>query len=225
MNRSPRAAWPIVALLAFVLLVLWLLLFLDVISFAYERLGLSERDALLLLFGSLVGSRIDLPVARMEGEPTVTQRVVTVFGIRYLVPVQEGGDTTIAVNVGGALIPSGFSFWLLAHGHLWRDGLIAALVVAVFVHLIARPTPGVGIVVPAILPPLVAAGVALALTHAHAAPVAYVSGTLGTLVGADLSNLHRIRGLGAPVASIGGAGTFDAVFLSGVMAVVLAAVL
>jgi uncharacterized membrane protein len=51
--------------------------------------------------------------------------------------------------------------------------------------------------------------------------VAYVSGTLGTLIGADLTNLHSIGKLGAPVASIGGAGTFDGVFLSGLIAVLL----
>lgn len=48
---------------------------------------------------------------------------------------------------------------------------------------------------------------------------AYVSGSLGTLIGADLLNLDALRGLGAPVASIGGAGTFEGIFLTGIMAV------
>ena len=52
--------------------------------------------------------------------------------------------------------------------------------------------------------------------------IAYVSGSLGTLIGADLLNLHRIAYLGAPVASIGGAGTFDGVFLTGIVAILLA---
>jgi uncharacterized membrane protein len=56
-----------------------------------------------------------------------------------------------------------------------------------------------------------------------AAPViAYISGTLGTLIGADLLNLRRLGELGAPVVSIGGAGTFDGVFLAGVLAAFLA---
>ena len=55
-----------------------------------------------------------------------------------------------------------------------------------------------------------------------AAPLAYIAGSLGTLIGADLSNLGRVRGLGAPVASIGGAGTFDGIFLTGILAVLLA---
>ena len=45
---------------------------------------------------------------------------------------------------------------------------------------------------------------------------------MGTLIGADLLNLDKISGLGAPVASIGGAGTFDGIFLIGIMAVLLA---
>jgi uncharacterized membrane protein len=45
---------------------------------------------------------------------------------------------------------------------------------------------------------------------------------VGTLVGADLLNLGRLRGVGAPVASIGGAGTFDGIFVTGIVAVLLA---
>jgi hypothetical protein len=37
--------------------------------------------------------------------------------------------------------------------------------------------------------------------------------------------LGKIHGLGAPVASIGGAGTFDGVFLVGIVAVLLASLM
>ncbi len=49
-----------------------------------------------------------------------------------------------------------------------------------------------------------------------------MAGTFGTLVGADLLNMPRVRRLQAPVVSIGGAGTFDGVFLTGLVAVLLA---
>jgi uncharacterized membrane protein len=45
---------------------------------------------------------------------------------------------------------------------------------------------------------------------------------MGALVGADLWNLPRIGELGASVVSIGGAGTFDGVFLTGILAGLLA---
>ena len=60
------------------------------------------------------------------------------------------------------------------------------------------------------------------LSLRYAAPLAYIGGSLRTLVGADLLNLGRVQGLGAPVVSIGGAGTFDGIFLTGVLAVLIA---
>jgi uncharacterized membrane protein len=60
------------------------------------------------------------------------------------------------------------------------------------------------------------------LSREDCAPLAYIAGSLGTLIGADLTNLDKVRGLGAPVAWIGGAGTFDGIFLTGILAVLLA---
>jgi uncharacterized membrane protein len=76
--------------------------------------------------------------------------------------------------------------------------------------------------VPMIVPPLAAAGVALLLAFRRAPPVAYVAGSMGALIGADLMNLRDIAAIGAPVVSIGGAGTFDGVFLTGIIAGLIA---
>jgi uncharacterized membrane protein len=104
---------------------------------------------------------------------------------------------------------------------LYLRGALAVVVVAAIVHALARPVRGVGISVPILVPPLVAALAAMVLSWRHAPPLAYIAGSLGTLIGADLLNLGRIQGLGAPIASIGGAGTFDGVFLTGILAVLL----
>jgi uncharacterized membrane protein len=96
--------------------------------------------------------------------------------------------------------------------------LVGITVVAVIVHGLATLVPGVGIAVPMLIPPLVAAGVGLILSFRRAPPVAYVSGSMGALIGADVTNLHRLAELGAPVVAIGGAGTFDGVFLTGIIA-------
>ena len=66
--------------------------------------------------------------------------------------------------------------------------------------------PRVGIAVPVFVPPIATALVAVLIARDHAAALAYVSGSFGTLIGADLLNLDAVRWLGAPVASIGGAG-------------------
>ncbi len=90
------------------------------------------------------------------------------------------------------------------------------------VHWMADPVPGLGIAVPVFMPVVVTAIVAMILSREDSAPLAYIAGSLGTLIGADLTNLDKIRGLGAPIASIGGAGTFDGIFLTGILAVLLA---
>jgi uncharacterized membrane protein len=83
----------------------------------------------------------------------------------------------------------------------------------------------VGIAMPAFIPPLVAAVLSVIFSYDYAPVLAYIGGTLGTLIGADILNIDKIKDLGAPVASIGGAGTFDGIFLNGIMAVLLAAIL
>jgi uncharacterized membrane protein len=101
---------------------------------------------------------------------------------------------------------------------------LGVAIVAAITHFMAHPVPGVGIAEPTFIPPLVTAAVALLISSEYAPPLAYISGSLGTLIGADLLNLGKIRGLGAPVASIGGAGTFDGIFLTGIVAVLLASI-
>ena len=76
---------------------------------------------------------------------------------------------------------------------------------------------GVGIAVPVFAPVVTTAILAFILSREYAAPLAYIGGSMGTLIGADLLNLDKIGGLGAPVASIGGAGTFDGIFLTGIL--------
>lgn len=143
--------------------------------------------------------------------------------MQFVVPVVvDWPGTVIAVNVGGALIPGLMSLYLLVRNRLWSKGLIAAACVTAVCHFLADPVPGVGIALPVLVPSLVAAIVALVLSREHAAPLAYMCGSLGTLFGADLLNLDKVQGLGAPVASIGGAGTFDGVFLVGIVAVLIA---
>jgi uncharacterized membrane protein len=116
------------------------------------------------------------------------------------------------------------SLYLLARHSLWGRGLPAIAIVAAICHWLAQPVPGIGIALPLLVPSITAGAVALLLARQHAAPLAYIAGSLGTLIGADLLNLNRLQGLGAPVASIGGAGTFDGIFLTGILAVLIAGI-
>jgi uncharacterized membrane protein len=206
------------------LIVFFLLLF-GALREAYLSLGVSPSTAMLLLLGSLIGSYFNIPVADLPHEQIVTHEVVEFFGMQYVVPVaQDWPGTLIAVNVGGAVIPTFMSLYLLVARGLWIKGSIAIAVVALVLHWLAHPVRGVGIAVPVFWPAVVTAIVALLLSRQYPAPLAYIAGSMGTLIGADLTNLDRVRGLGAPVASIGGAGTFDGIFLTGVLAVLLASI-
>lgn len=196
---------------------------LGIARYAYERIGIAPRHVLLLLLASLLGSAINLPLAVLRGRPVLSGVVVTVSGVDYVVPyVRRSAGTVVAVNVGGAVIPVALCGHLLLHGVSRVPAMGGVLLVAWIVHRLARPERGVGIVVPIWIPPLAAAGAALLLGGPTPAGTAYVAGTLGALIGGDLLNLRRIGDLGAPVASIGGAGTFDGIFLTGILAVLLA---
>jgi len=136
--------------------------------------------------------------------------------------VEQWPRTVIAVNLGGAVVPTFLSLYLVVKNGLYVQSAVGVVIVAAIMHSLAQPVAGVGIAVPTFIPPLVAAAVGLLLSRSCAPCLAYVAGSLGTLIGADLLNLDKVQGLGAPVASIGGAGTFDGIFLTGILAVLLA---
>lgn len=211
------------SILVGLLVALVVLIQLGILRYAYTRVGVSPRAALLLLFSSLLGSYVNIPVAALPEQQIMSGREIIYFGMHYVVPVVvDWPGTIIAVNVGGALIPGLVSIYLLFKNRLWGAGLLATACVTTVCHFLADPVPGVGIALPVLVPALTTAVAAVLLSRQYAAPLAYISGSLGTLIGADLLNLDKLQGLGAPIASIGGAGTFDGIFLIGIVAVLLA---
>jgi uncharacterized membrane protein len=213
------------ALLAFLFGVLIILIQLRILGYAYMKLGVGPGMALLLLFGSLIGSYFNIPITILPGHSIRSGEVVDFYGMRYVVPlVTSWPGTVLAVNVGGAVIPTLMSTYLVLRYQLWLRAAIAVAVIAVVIHSMATPVQGVGIAVPVFVPVVATAILAFILSREYAAPLAYIGGSMGTLIGADLTNLDKITGLGAPVASIGGAGTFDGIFLTGILAVLLAGI-
>jgi uncharacterized membrane protein len=211
------------------------LVFLGIIGSAFANLGFSWTTAFLILLATLAGSFVNIPVAILENPVRVYEEEFVPFvQILYRIPL-PAEKTTLAVNVGGALIPVLISLYLLVEsvamtGSPLTTGLalLGVTLVSLVAHLTSRVVPGLGIVTPVFIPPLSALLCGLALPGLlgggpMAAPViAYTSGTLGVLIGADLLNLDRIGEMGAPMVSIGGAGTFDGIFLAGVLAAFLA---
>jgi uncharacterized membrane protein len=213
----------------FALALLFVLLEIGVIHYAFQMVGLPPDLAFLALFASLVGSYINIPIGRVARGVPHPELTISSFGVRYRPPVRYADESTVvAINVGGAVVPIGISLYVLMRQPATLvPAVIGVMVVTAVVNRFARPVPGLGIATPMLIAPVAAALAAWVLTGmlgmgAHIDAVAYVSGVLGTLIGADLLNLHKLRELGAPVASIGGAGTFDGVFLTGIVAVLLA---
>jgi uncharacterized membrane protein len=201
------------------------ILFIGVTEVAFQRIGFSRLQVALILIGTFLGSSINIPLRRIKSlERIVELEEVRFFWITYRIPHITLGEvsTLVAVNLGGAIIPTLVSFYLLrTHLQLLWYAFLGVVLTAAVVHFVARKVPGLGITTPAFVPPIAAALCSYLLAPNSPNIVAYVAGTLGTLIGADLTNLGDIGKLGAPVVSIGGAGTFDGVFLSGIIAVLL----
>ncbi|OGT20487.1 MAG: hypothetical protein A2V90_04580 [Gammaproteobacteria bacterium RBG_16_57_12] len=219
--RSPFAPLP---LLLFIFILSFLLVFvqLGMLTVAFEKLGVSSELGFILLFGSLFGSSINLPLFTIRAEPPSQPPVLPFWGL--LRPPQQPftGKTIIAVNLGGCVIPVAFSLFLLLNRPVeLGQSLLAIGLVSVVCFLASRPIHGLGIGMPVFVAPVTAAITAVIIDAEVSAPLAYIGGTLGVLIGADLLRLGDIRKMGTPFASIGGAGTFDGIFITGIVAVLL----
>lgn len=198
---------------------LFFLLYLNVAALSFESLGVSPKGAFLLFTVSLLGSVINIPIKR---ERVVAQQPIPplLSMFFYYPPVVQ--DQVLAINFGGAVVPLVFSLYLLPRAPFFRV-ILATAVVSIICYFVARPVPGRGIMMPAIVPPLAAALSAMLFARDNAGVVAYISGTMGTLIGADIMHLPQMRRTSPGILSIGGAGVYDGIFLAGLIAAFLAA--
>lgn len=209
--------------LIFIIVFLLALVQVGIITYAYEKLGIDGQNVLLILILSIIGSYINIPITEIQSETRKTYRQLYRYGVRYVIPdFRKINKTIIAVNVGGALIPVILSFYLVIKNEIFYQSLAGILLISLIVYYLSKPVPGVGIAVPLLIPPIAAAVVSFLIPSTSAPALAYVSGTIGTLIGGDIMKFNKIKELGTPIASIGGAGTFDGIFLIGILAVLLA---
>ncbi|MDO8990544.1 MAG: DUF1614 domain-containing protein [Sideroxyarcus sp.] len=213
-------------MLLFILLLTLLVVFVQIglVSIAFDKLGLSAESAYLLLLCTLSGSMLNLPLFSLKADAAMPPRIPPEL-LRWppfnLPPT--AGKVMVTINVGGAVVPAAFSLYLIANNPLHPLQLAAAVIaVSAIARMISWPIPGIGIGIPMLIIPFIAALIATVLDPSQRAPLAYICGTLGVLIGADLLRLNDIRKLGVPFASIGGAGSFDGVYISGLLAVLLA---
>lgn len=195
--------------------ILFFLVFFHVVTLGFEKLGLSPEVTILILFLMLLGSTINIPLTKRK---LVYVKKPSFFGLFRTPKLRVSG---IAINFGGAVIPILLSFYFLTRVP-FKPVLIATFLMIFVSKFLARPVPGRGIAIPALFPPLFALLFALIFAPDFRAPCAFISGVLGTLIGADILNLRKAKRLGPGLISIGGAGVFDGIFLVGIISALLA---
>lgn len=230
-NAKPPLGIPIILplLLFLVLLALLPFVFGQLFTVALIKLKLDPTIALLIVIGIFLGSAINIPVKRIPRAESMLADPLAVVGLSGWWPstLRVRRETIIAVNVGGCVIPVALAtyeiFHLMEAGLQPLSGLLLAILINTMVcYWMAQPIEGIGIALPGLFPPLIAAVSALLLVPDQAPPVAFAAGVLGPLIGADLLHLRDVSKISTGIASIGGAGTFDGIVLSGIVAAYLA---
>jgi uncharacterized membrane protein len=195
---------------------------------ALAKLGLGPTSSLLVALGIFLGGAVNIPVARIEQTEIVEYQPTQILGLDRLLarPVQRQSYTILAVNLGGCLVPTALAGYQIGRLVLQAPSTLLALGVAVVLNValcyyFAVPVSGKGIALQPLVPAGAAALCGLVLAPAWAPPIAFSAGVLGPLIGADLLHLDDIAEIGTGMASIGGAGTFDGVVLSGLVATLL----
>ena len=219
-------------LIAVSLMCLLPIFLVEVMTNALARLHISEGGAALAVVGIFVGSLFNIPLYRTDKPDQELLYADETPGMLRWPPgigsARQG--LSIAINVGGGVIPivlAGWQIRFLAESS--SQTLMALAVVATLNILVcyrtAVPVRGVGIMMPGFLSPLVAVlgtWILLSADSPDRVPVAFVAGVMGPLVGADLLHLKDLGKISRGTLSIGGAGTFDGIVLSGVLAAMLA---
>ncbi len=212
--------FPLNAILLILFFLLPFLIFIIQINLAETaliKLGISPKIAILTIYLSLIGSLINIPLFVRDIIPG--NAVNCPFNYIGLPLASLSGKQIIAINVGGAIIPLLICIFLFPKAPFLKT-LIATAISALVAYKLARPVPTIGISLPILVPPLVAIALGFLFSPKKPLPVAYISGVLGVLIGADLLNLRCLTTPG--IMSIGGAGVFDGIFLVGIISALLA---
>jgi uncharacterized membrane protein len=211
----------LITFLAFLLFlpILFSIFYFNIITSGFEKLGISSEFTFILLLSILIGSWINIPLTKKQ---LIYQEKISFFGLFKKPTI---GIQAIAINVGGGVVPILLSFYFLFMA--WQSGFSltpifqATFLMIIVAKVLAQIIPGRGIVIPALFPPIFACFLAWIFVPEFIAPSAFIIGSLGTLIGADLLNLKKAQKLSPGFLSIGGGGVFDAIFLIGIFSTIL----
>ena len=145
---------PFLFFLIILFIFLIILIEVRVLSYAYQVMGISRRYVFLLLFVSLMGTYFNVPVYQFPDEKVMSGVHIDFFGMRYIIPkVREQQGSTVAVNIGGAVIPFLLSLYLLVKNKFYGKALAGIVLVTIVAHMLAYTVKGLGIAEPLFVPP------------------------------------------------------------------------
>jgi len=228
---GPLSVIALILLIALVILIVPLL-FLGLVGAAFTRLGFSWIAALAVVLLMLFGSFVNIPLYRIKRDMIrVDNEALPFAGAGNPFGSAPVWETVISLNLGGALIPAAISVYLLYRATviegvaLLQPVAAGIIIVAIIAWLATRSVPGYGLRAPLFIPGLAALLCGLLLTGGmglSAGVTAFVAGTAGTLLGAGVAQLPRIRDIEIPEVSIGGTGMFGAIFLACILSALIA---
>jgi uncharacterized membrane protein len=216
----------IVTICLLILLFLGPLILMDFMIIALSKLEISSDIGIAIAFCIILGSLINIPLKRVKTVSKIPIDLRQLYGLNrfFTRRILQKNEMTIAVNFGGCVVPLALALHQLTHLFTAEIILMPILVIIINViicYRLSEVKAGVGILLPAFVPGIIAALCALILSPENPSSVAFCAGILGPLIGADILRLKHIIALGSGSASIGGAGIFDGIVISGFVALLL----
>jgi uncharacterized membrane protein len=189
------------------LVLFFIFLKLGSLSSVIDKLELGQQELLLGMVLATLGSLVGMQVVSIKTE-------------------EDGTPLSLGVNLGGTVVPLIFLLFFLHHHPVSLSHLaLLTLIVAAVVYPLTRIDQRRGLIIYLFGAVVAAAVGALLLTPQSYLSLAYSSAVLGTLIGGDLLHLTEIRSLierSHRTVFIGGGGLLDAIFLSGLLAMLTA---
>lgn len=181
---------------------------------------------MIILFAMLTGSVIEIPFAKIRSKkPEQLFKYAPILEEIYSVPIieelnigkQRVFDTTITLNLGGAVIPALAVLYLLLTQPN-NTALEIMLIVILAVTMLTEVMGGVGTLINEYIG-LIALPFALIVAPENAATVTFIAGVGGIIIGNTISiaafNKERT---GSAFLSIGGAGSFKSIYVTTIIA-------
>ena len=193
------------------------LLSINIFALGISNLGFSAATGFVIVLAMIFGSFVNLPLSEKEIIKIEDSRFFGAFQDK--ISVRRG----LSINLGGAIIPLFISSILMPNAPLVPT-LVVTFAAIIVSYKTSKVIPAIGVSMPPLFTVLTVVIFSLLLAPENPQIVAFISGVLGTLIGADLLNLKEVMDTSHSTMIIGGAGVFDGIFLIGIISSLLAGI-